>query len=211
MTRPNFLSLAIGLGALLAWAQTWAQTPQASAARLSLALPEAAVARDWVSAHPAVRGAQSTAEADRRRADLVEQGNAEFSARINQQNRHVVDINEQYSETFVSLERPFRWWGKAGLDASLAERGRSAADWALGDAWHETSRMLLTLWLDLERQSARVTLARQQLELAADLHRQAESRLRRGDISALDTSLAQAELQRAKAAWSLAQAARGLH
>lgn len=175
-------------------------------AQLAGALPPKAQVRPWVSQHPAVRGAMSMAEADRRRADMVEQGANEVTARLNQQRRQVMDTAELYQEALLSLERPFRWWGKAGIDAHIAAQGRAAADWALGDAWHETSRLLLTLWIDLSRQTQHVELARTQLGLAQDLYRQTEGRLRRGDVSALDASLAQAELQRMQASLNLALA-----
>lgn len=210
MKRPNPTNLQFVWALILmiaAGLPLHAQTLQASAARLAVALPPTPVVREWVADNPAVRGAQASAESERRRADIVEQGAAEFSARISQQSRRVTDTAEQYNETLVSLERPFRWWGKSGLDAKLAERSRSAADWALGDAWHETSRTLLSLWLDVERQVQRVSLSKRQVELATELHRQAQARLRRGDISQLDSSLAQAELQRTQATLNLAQAA----
>ena len=177
-----------------------------ASARLAGALPPIAQVKPWVAQHPAVRSAQSTAEADRTRADIVEQGATEVTAHLSQQRRQVLDTAEQYQETLLSLERPFRWWGKAGIDADIAGKGRAAADWALGDAWHETSRLLLTLWLDLARETQRVELARTQQGLAQDLYRQAAGRLRRGDVSALDASLAQAELQRMQANLGLALA-----
>lgn len=170
-------------------------------------LPEPALARQILMQHPAVRAARAQAEAQRSRADITQNGAAEFTTRLSQQRRRASDPNERYAETSLGVERPVRAWGKASIDADLAEQERNAALLNVNDALHETSRELLQRWLELQRATVRREEAIAQVALAQELSRQAEGRLRRGDVSRLDASLAQAELQRAQAARDLADAA----
>ncbi len=174
---------------------------------LGIYLPAPAQVHALLLQHPAVRAAQAQAEAQRSRADITQNGTAEFTTRLSQQSRRGTDPSTRFAETSVSVERPVRAWGKAGIDAELAEQGRSTARWTVADALHETSRELLQRWLDLQRQHVRREQATQQVNLTREFHRQAEARLRRGDVSRLDASLAQAELQRTEAARDLAEAA----
>lgn len=198
---PRRIAWLLALLPALGLAQDGALKP------LREALPPEPLARELVLRHPAVRAARAQSEAQLRRADITENGNAEFNTRISQHSRRVTDPSEHYVETSISVERPVRWWGKSGIDANIAERGRAAARWSLGDAIHETSRTLLTQWLDHQRQGVRLAQAQRQTELARELERQVAGRLRHGDVSELDVGLARAELQRAEAQRSLAEAA----
>jgi cobalt-zinc-cadmium efflux system outer membrane protein len=170
-------------------------------------LPPPSLVHQLVLQHPAVAAARAQLQAQLRRADIVEGGTHEFTARISQQSRTVNDPSERFMETQLSLERPVRLWGKSGLDTHVAEALRHTAQLAYADAMHETSRALLQLWLETQRSDARLDNARLQRELAQELDRQASLRLRQGDISRLDASLAQAELQRAQALETQALAA----
>jgi outer membrane protein TolC len=200
----NKLSISLvlcGLSALAA-AQERAQ-PDA----LQALLPPAQQVRNVVLGSPATRAALAQRDGQLRRADIIESGPAEFTARLSQQSRRVSDPSEHYSETLLSLERPVRWWGKAGLDADQAGVSRGSARLAYADAIHETSRELLQLWMDMLRAGMRLDNAQTNLTLAQELDRLAAARLRLGEISQLDASLAQAELQRAQAALDQARAA----
>jgi outer membrane protein TolC len=175
---------------------------------LQALLPPAQQVRTVVLGSPATRAALAQRDGQLRRADITESGPAEFTARLSQQNRQVSDPAERYSETLLSLERPVRWWGKAGLDADQAGASRTSARLAYSDAIHETSRDLLQLWIETLRTDMRLDNAQTNLALAQELDRLAAARLRQGEISQLDASLAQAELQRAQAAQDQARAAR---
>ncbi|MCZ8294963.1 MAG: TolC family protein [Hylemonella sp.] len=200
----NKLSIFLALQGLclLATAQ-----PQPPTDPLQALLPPAHQVQDVVLRSPATRAALAQRDGQLRRADITESGPAEFTARLSQQNRHVSDPSERYSETLLSLERPVRWWGKAGLDADQAGASRSSARLAYADAIHETSRELLQLWVEALRAGMRLDNAQTNLTLAQELDRLAAARLRLGEISQLDASLAQAELQRAQAALDQARGA----
>lgn len=181
-----------------------AQTPDP----LAPWLPPAERVRQVLEATPALQAAQSSQSAQLQRARGIEAGPAEFSVRLNQQSRRVQDTPDRFSETMVSLERPVRLWGKARLDGELAEQGRKVARIAYADALHEASRELIRHWFAALRSVLEGEGAAYDLTLAQELHRQAQVRLRQGDISQLDGSLAEAELQRVQAAQALAQAQR---
>ena len=95
--------------------------------------------------------------------------------------------------------------GKATRDAEIGEAGLAAARSALGDALHETARLLLKTWFDWLRED---TAAREWRTQAGLLGRQADIADRRvalGDAARLESLLAGA--QRAQAEAGAAQAA----
>ena len=169
-------------------------------------LPASEQVQAIVKTSHGILAAQSQQAAQVQRARATELGLAEFNLRMSQQQRKSFDPSSRFQEQLVSLERPVRWWGKAGLDAGLAEQGRQVARIAYADALHEASRELMRQWFALHQLALARDGATAQAALSQELHRQAQLRLKQGDISQLDASLAQAELQRAQAAQAVAQA-----
>ena len=159
-----------------------------------------------LQASPWIAAARARQEAQLQRARGLEAGMGEWGWRLNQQQRRVREPQERFAETTLTLERPMRLWGKAGMDARLAEQDREVARIGLADALHEASRQLLNHWFGALRARLEVDSAQQELQLARELDRQARVRLGQGDISPLDARLAQAELQRSEANARLAQA-----
>ena len=169
-------------------------------------VPASTLVAPVLHASPAIQAARAQQAARLQRARGVEAGSAEWTLRLNQQQRRAQDPSAQrFAETSLALERPLRLWGKADLDAQLATQDRETARIGLADALHEASRQLLQQWFEALRAQLEVDNAAREQELAATLQRQAQVRLRQGDISRLDASLADAEWQRAQAAAALAQ------
>ena len=191
-TRPfrhGLLALAlVALGASVTQAQT-----------LEDWLPSTAQVAPVLQASPLIQSARARQEAQLQRARGLEAGSGEWAVRLNQQQRRVRDPQERFAETTLALERPLRLWGKAGMDARIAEQDREVARIGLADALHEASRTLLTQWFGALRARLDADSAERELQLARELDRQARVRLRQGDISQLDARLAQAELQRSAA------------
>lgn len=171
-------------------------------------LPSSAQVAPVLQASPTLQAARAHQEAQLQRARGVEAGSGEWALRLNQQQRRVRDTQERFAETTVALERPLRLWGKAGMDAQLAEQDRNVARIGLADAMHEASRQLLTHWFGALRAQLDADSAERELQLALELDRHARARLRQGDISPLDARLAEAELQRSQAQARLMQAER---
>ena len=202
MTRPASLwircictTLAMGLAALPA---------TAAAHALGAWLPTDAQVAPVLLATPQVQAARAHAQALLQRAQGTEAGSAEWLLRMNQQQRRVRDPQERIAETTLTLERPLRLWGKAAMDAQLAEREREVSRIGYSDALHEASRQLLAQWFEALRAQLERESAERELALARALERQARLRLAQGDVSALDARLAQAELQRSEASAHLA-------
>ncbi len=181
-------------------------TLSAQAQTLDAWLPTTAQVAPVLQASPLIQAARARQDAQLQRARGLEAGSAEWALRLNQQQRRVRDPQERFAETTLALERPLRLWGKAGMDARLAEQDREVARIGLADALHEASRQLLTQWFAALRARLDADSAERERQLARELDRQARIRLREGDISPLDARLAEAELQRGEAAVRLAQA-----
>lgn len=200
------LTLACLLGACCLL-RVWAQTPAPAVPDpVQAFLPPEALAKATLLASPALQAALKQKSAHLHRAQMTAAGSGEFSVRLTQQNRRVPLAGERFAETGISIERPVRWWGKAPLDAALAEQSRQVAHIGYADALHEASRELLRQWFALRRAQLDLDSAATGQALAQELHRQAQVRLKNGDVSALDAQLAQAEWARAQAAWQSAQA-----
>mgnify|MGYP000340682243 CR=1 FL=1 len=191
--KTLWMGLWCALGLSLAQAQT--QAPEA----VQAFLPPAAVVQQALLASPALQAALAQKSAQMHRAQMTASGTAEFTVRMNQQNRRVQQPQDRFAETSISLERPLRWWGKGQLDADLADKSREVARIAYADALHEASRGLMQQWFSLRKAQVDLDSATTSLSLAQALVRQAQARLKQGDISQLDADLAQAELQRCQA------------
>ena len=187
--------LSLALGSLAAQAQT-----------LQDWLPAATQVAPVLRSSPLIQAAHARQDAQLQRARGLEAGAGEWALRLNQQQRRVRDPQERFAETTLALERPLRLWGKAGMDAQMAERDREVARIGLADAMHEASRQLLNQWFDALRAQLETDSAQRELQLSRELNRQARVRLGQGDISPLDARLAEAELQRSEANARLAQA-----
>lgn len=196
----RFKPACIGLWCALGLAQ--AQTPEA----IEAFLPPAAVVQQVLLASPALQAALAQKSAQMHRAQMTASGTAEFTVRMNQQSRRVQPTQDRFAETSISVERPLRWWGKGPLDADLADKSREVARIAYADALHEASRGLMQQWFSLRKTQVDLDSATTSLGLAQALVRQAQVRLKQGDISQLDAGLAEAELQRCQATLQAAQA-----
>ena len=188
--------LARWVGAALPLALSLAWAPGAHAHVLGPWLPADAEVAPVLLATPQVLAAKAREQALLQRANSTETGSAEWLLRMNQQQRRLRDPQERFAESTVALERPVRLWGKASMDAQIAEREREVARIGYSDALHEASRQLLAQWFDALRAQLDRESAERELALSRELERQARVRLAQGDVSALDARLAQAELQR---------------
>ena len=169
-------------------------------------LPVSPVVKQVLLNSPVAAQAVAQRRALEARADAVQAGNGEFNLRHTQQRRRLNESPTRYSENSFSVERPFRAWGKAGLDADIAAQTRALAEVTQADAMHEASRSLLSRWFDQLRAMADQQLAQQHLQLANQLAQQTQARQRHGEVSQLDAALAKADALRAQAASNAAKA-----
>ncbi len=179
--------------------------PGQQGAMAEVDLPPDPAVQKALHAHPAVRAAEAALRVEEAQRDRLEAGPHELTVRLAGARRRDASLDRRMSETEFALERALRLPGKAARDAEIGEAGLAAARSALGDALHETARLLLKTWFDWLRED---TAAREWRTQAGLLGRQADIADRRvalGDAARLESLLAGA--QRAQAEAGAAQAA----
>ena len=175
-------------------------------APLMLYLPSELAVKDALLSSPLMQAARSKKEAGTARAKGIDSGAAEFTLRSTSQHRRDVAAGTKLHESMVSIERPVRFWGKRGIDADLATQTQAFADIEYADAMHEGARELMRFWFAYLRALADQKNAVTTFELAAKMQRLTQVQLKHGEISQLDSELANAEFERITAAKSVAEA-----
>jgi outer membrane protein TolC len=171
-------------------------------------LPNKEEARESLISSPKIIGAESRRESLNYKAESIATGPEEFVLRGNSQKRHVSAdaIPGQYREFSGAIERPFRMWGKAGVDENIASATRSYADHEYNDTLHEASKELLSNWfLYLKSLQTRIVAERNN-QLGDQIARITHFRHQVGDVARLDSQLASAEQGRLKAMLEMAKA-----
>ncbi|OIO82186.1 MAG: transporter [Gallionellaceae bacterium CG1_02_60_948] len=91
-----------------------------------------------------------------------------------------------YRDWEVAIERPFRLPNKMWIDSEIGEAGVERGRNKLGDARHETSRLLLQLWFDWQREQAQAAQWQQQVEILRQQATITEKRIRAGDAPRME-------------------------
>ncbi len=169
-------------------------------------LPSELAVKDALLSSPLMQAARSKKEAGSARAKGLESGAAEFTLRSTSQHRRDTAAGTKFHESMVSIERPVRFWGKRSIDADLATQTQAFADIEYADAMHEGTRELMRFWFAYLRALADQKNAVTTFDLAAKMQRLSQVQLKHGEISRLDSELANAELERITAARSVADA-----
>jgi outer membrane protein, heavy metal efflux system len=169
-------------------------------------LPAEALVKDALITSPLLQSARAQKESLSAKAERIGVGEQEVTLRSTSQHRVEAINGVRMHESMVSLERPFRFWGKRGLDIDLAEQTQALADIQYADAMHEGARELLQLWFRHARALADQKNANTTFDLASKLQHLTQVQLKHGEISQLDADLAQAEFERVSATRAVAQA-----
>ncbi|MEK7737389.1 MAG: TolC family protein, partial [Pseudomonadota bacterium] len=143
--------------------------------------------------YPNVGAARAGLEGARQEADLLDGSPYEWTARLSSQ-RRTLQEGPAYQEWNAGIERPLRLPGKASADRNIGKATMKEAEARYGEALHEAAQNLLSLWLDWLAAERGRELASANRESAQGNLSAVEKRLRAGDASKLDVSLAQAEL-----------------
>jgi len=177
---------------------TASQTPPVGADDFS-DLPSTALVRQALTLHPMVKAASAGVSVAEANQDRLNAGPHEFTLRVEGQRRRDVPLDTHYTEQTIGLERAIRMPGKSAIDADLGKAGVNQAENALGDAYHETARLLLRRWFDWQRGQ----LARHEWQAqAAILQRQldvAKKRVALGDAARIEQLQAEAQFAQALA------------
>ncbi|MDP2132022.1 MAG: TolC family protein [Sulfuritalea sp.] len=167
-------------------------------------LPTSAQVDQALRAHPLVRAASYGVQAEQANRDRLEAGSHEFALRLASQQRRERPLGLSYREHEIGIERAIRLPGKAAKDAELGAVGVEQARFALGDAVHESARLLLSRWFEWQREAAAVTEWTAQVETLQRQHDVVGKRVGAGDAAKLEellsgAQLAQAQVQQAQA------------
>lgn len=192
---------------LLAWItlqalSVGAQTPSS----LLAFLPSQEEVKTALFASPLIDMARSRKDEGEARALGIGAGSAEITLRATAQRRQDLFSGTQLNESMMSVERPFRFWGKRALDAELAQKTLDFSEIEYSDALHEGTRELMRYWFSCLKAMVEKKTAQAHLDLTQSLYRLAQVQFKQGEISRLDQQLASAEFERVKASAALANA-----
>lgn len=166
-------------------------------------LPSTAQAIAWIDNDPAVLEASNALAAAGHGAAATAVGPNEWIARAGTQRRSYRSGGES-GEWTAQLERGIRVNGKAGLDRQLGDAGLEIAQARLGEARHETARVLADLWLDWLAAGRTQELLKEQLSFAEASLRAVDTRKRAGDASTLELNIARTDVSEVQRQASLA-------
>jgi len=156
-----------------------------------------------LNSHISVMNAETGVKIEQVNKRKWDSGNYEFNLRAGSA-RHQYTAGENLKEWNVALERPLRLINKVMIDSDIGEEVVARANFALGDARHETGRTLLHLWFNWQREQVQIEQWQQQVENLTQQAQTTEKRLKAGDAPRMELSQANAAV--AQATVSLQQA-----
>lgn len=151
------------------------------------------ISRPLLEQDPGVAAARAGLDVALRDAGILEQSPYEWAARASGQQRRL-DSGPRYHEWSVGIERTFRLPGKAAADRNLGKAGIEESKARYGEALHESARELIALWVEWLAAERAHTLTQTSLQSIQASQAAVEKRVRAGDASKLDLSIARAEL-----------------
>ena len=141
-------------------------------------------------------------------------GNYEFNLRAGTGQRKIgLPEDQTLREWDIAIERPLRLPNKMLIDSGIGDEGVNRAEQALGDAYHETGRILLHFWFNWQREQAQTLQWQQQTDILKQQASTTEKRFQAGDAPKMEwnqavaaVSQASVALQQAKLRAQLAEA-----
>ncbi|MCA1926183.1 MAG: TolC family protein [Thiobacillus sp.] len=178
---------------LLAGLLAISATAQAMQAVNPPGLLPAEIARPLLEQDPGVAAARAGLDVARQEAGILDKSPHEWTARASGQQRRL-DNGPRYNEWNVGIERTIRLSGKAEADRKLGKATVEASQARYGEALHKSARELMALWVDwLAAERARELAEASVQSMRASLDA-VDKRVRAGDASKLEMSIARAEL-----------------
>jgi hypothetical protein len=170
---------------------------------LSVLPPELAVRR-MLEAMPQLRSGVIGIDLARTGKTRLAAGHYEWTAKV-AGNRRTEQSGASFNEQELTLERPVRWFGKAGKDGAIGDKGIFVAEASHADAWHEAGRALMTDWFGVLREMAATRRLAEQQGVAEQMRAIAEKRVKAGDAAQLELLQADTESRRVAALLQQAQ------
>lgn len=160
--------------------------------------------RKTLEQHPSVAAARANLAMATQEAALLENSPYEWTAKVVGQRRQV-QTGARYQEWNASVEHGLRLPNKSAADKRIANAVLDEAQAHYGEALHEAARELLSVWMDSLGADQHVVLVEKNLSLAQSNLSTVEKRVKAGDASQLDFSLAKADLAEYKRLYSEAK------
>jgi outer membrane protein TolC len=156
--------------------------------------PETAVL-EALARLPELQAARASIDYSAAEQKRLQSGPYEWNLRLDPARRKTRN-DGNFNDVEVSVDRPVRWFGKAGKDRALGQQTTTLAEAAYDDAWHEAGRALLAAWFELLREERTVLRVSEQVALSEQLLDGMQKRVRAGDTPKMELLLAQTENQR---------------
>jgi len=159
----------------------------------------AEIAQPLLQQDPGVAAVRANLNVALQEASILDRSPYEWTATVTGQRRIQNygpnnNSNGTREEWHVGIERAFRLPGKAMADRNIGKATIEESQARYGEAMHAAARELMVLWIDwLAAERAR-ELAENNLQLTQTSLAAVQKRVRAGDASKLDLSIARAEL-----------------
>jgi outer membrane protein TolC len=173
-------------------------------------LPPAAQVAQALRRHPLVRSAAAGVRTETANRERLIAGPHETSLTFAAQRKRDRTIDLSTQEYEVGIARPIRLPGKAAKDAELGAVGVEQAGFELGDALHETARLLLRQWFSWQREATAMIERTAQLAQWQRQHDVVQKRVSAGDAPRMESLLSEAQVMQAQSALAEAATRRAL-
>lgn len=168
-------------------------------------LPSPVQMESALASHLLVLNAVSELKVEHANQRKWNSGSYEFNLRAGSSQRKITSTGQNLKEWDVALERPLRLPNKVGIDQDIGAASVARAEYALGNARHETARTLLQLWFVWQREQTQANLWQQQVDILKQQAQMAEKHVKAGDAPKLELNQAQAAAAQASVSWHQAK------
>lgn len=202
--RRHGYAMALLVAAGIGWANAAADSAAAPVAPHPSGLPTEAEVTAALRQSPRIGAAVESVDEGRALERSLRAGLHEWEiSTLTQRRRDLTGMD--HTETEFGIGVGVRWPWKRLVDQRIGEAARQTGELAYLDAWHEAARHLLDLWFAwvATEQGAQLLLA--QVDVLDQQHATVARRVAAGDAPRVEARLAEADLQRQRAALDMAR------
>ena len=161
-------------------------------------LPPLSQVEEALNNHINVLNAETAIKIEQVNQRNWQSGNYEFNVRAGAGQRRIqLPEDQTLHEWDIAIERPLRLPNKILIDNVIGDEVVNRAEQALGDAHHETGRILLHLWFNWQREQAQATQWQQQVDILKQQAFTTEKRYKAGDAPKMEWNQAEAAVSQA--------------
>jgi len=187
--RLTLCSIAVFAVVNSAWAEVSPNLPD---------LPPLPKVTQALRKHPLVQAAAAGVRSEEANRDRLVAGTHETLLSLASQRRRERGLDVSTMDHEIRLDRPLRLPGKSAKDAELGAVGVAQSQNELGDAMHETARLLLQQWFTWQRETVAVRERAAQFAQLEQQHAVVLKRVSAGDAPRMETLLSESQLLQAQ-------------